>query len=65
MTNAHVVAGTSSTTVEVTTSSGRTRQLDAQVVYYDPEVDVAVLDVPDLDEQPLQFSLTRPPSATT
>lgn len=56
MTNAHVVAGTSSTTVEVTTSSGRTRQLDAQVVYYDPEVDVAVLDVPDLDEQPLQFS---------
>ena len=56
MTNAHVVAGTSSTTVEVTTSSGRARQLDAQVVYYDPEVDVAVLDVPDLEEQPLQFS---------
>ncbi|MEJ8279713.1 MarP family serine protease [Pseudonocardia spirodelae] len=56
MTNAHVVAGTSSTTVEVTTASGRTRQLDADVVFYDPEVDVAVLAVPDLEEQPLQFS---------
>ncbi|WP_075302153.1 MULTISPECIES: MarP family serine protease [unclassified Pseudonocardia] len=56
MTNAHVVAGTSSTTVEVTTASGRTRQLDAEVVFYDPQVDVAVLDVPALEEEPLQFS---------
>ncbi|ANY09995.1 MarP family serine protease [Pseudonocardia sp. HH130630-07] len=56
MTNAHVVAGTSSTSVEVTTSRGRTRQLDAEVVYYDPQVDVAVLDVPALEEEPLQFS---------
>lgn len=56
MTNAHVVAGTSSTTVEVTTASGRTRRLDAEVVFYDPQVDVAVLDVPALEEEPLEFS---------
>ena len=56
MTNAHVVAGTSSTAVEVTTASGRTRNLDATVIFYDPEVDVAVLDVPELEEEPLQFS---------
>ncbi|MFC4460087.1 MarP family serine protease [Pseudonocardia nematodicida] len=56
MTNAHVVAGTSSTTVEVTTAAGRSRQLDATVIYYDAEVDVAVLDVPALEEEPLRFS---------
>lgn len=56
MTNAHVVAGTSSTTVEVTTDSGRTRRLDAEVIHYDPGVDVAVLDVPDLEEEPLRFT---------
>ncbi|MET0189680.1 MAG: MarP family serine protease [Pseudonocardia sediminis] len=56
MTNAHVVAGTTSTSVEVTTGSGRTRQLDADVISYDPEVDVAVLDVPDLEADPLEFS---------
>ncbi|MCW0215063.1 MAG: MarP family serine protease [Pseudonocardia sp.] len=58
MTNAHVVAGTSDTTVEVTTRSGRTRQLDARVVSYDPQVDVAVLAVPDLDADPLPFKST-------
>ena len=56
MTNAHVVAGTSSTTVEVRSPSGRTRTLDAEVISYDPEVDVAVLAVPDMDAEPLQFS---------
>lgn len=56
MTNAHVVAGTSSTSVEVTTGSGRTRDLDAEVIHYDPAIDVAVLDVPDLDQEPLQFT---------
>ncbi|MBP2365016.1 S1-C subfamily serine protease [Pseudonocardia parietis] len=56
MTNAHVVAGTSSTTVEVTTASGRTRRLDAEVIHYDPQVDVAVLDVPELEEEPLRFT---------
>ena len=56
MTNAHVVAGTTSTSVEVTTGSGRTRQLEADVISYDPEIDVAVLDVPDLEADPLPFT---------
>jgi S1-C subfamily serine protease len=55
MTNAHVVAGTNETTVEIETSRG-IRQLDARVVSYDPEVDVAVLAVPDLDVDPLVFA---------
>ncbi|GLZ32990.1 serine protease [Lentzea sp. NBRC 105346] len=50
MTNAHVVAGTNEVTVEV----GR-GQFDATVVHYDAQMDVAVLAVPDLDAQPLQF----------
>lgn len=56
MTNAHVVAGTTSTSVEVTTPRGSTRDLDATVVHYDPQIDVAVLDVPDLEREPLRFS---------
>lgn len=55
MTNAHVVAGTSETSVEVRNSRGRIRALDATVVVYDPNVDVAVLRVPDLDATPLPF----------
>jgi S1-C subfamily serine protease len=54
LTNAHVVAGTSSTQVEVAGRRGPV-DLDARVVLYDPEVDVAVLRVPDLDEKPLVF----------
>jgi S1-C subfamily serine protease len=54
LTNAHVVAGTSSTQVEVAGRRGPV-ELDARVVLYDPEVDVAVLRVPDLDEKPLVF----------
>ncbi|CCH27633.1 MarP family serine protease [Actinosynnema sp. NPDC047251] len=50
MTNAHVVAGTSEVTVEV----GR-GQFDATVVHYDPQTDVAVLAVPDLEAEPLEF----------
>lgn len=50
MTNAHVVAGTNEVTVEV----GR-GQFDATVVHYDAQLDVAILAVPDLDAQPLQF----------
>ncbi|GDY30726.1 MarP family serine protease [Gandjariella thermophila] len=50
MTNAHVVAGTDEALVEV----GR-GELEARVVYYDPEVDVAVLAVPDLTAAPLTF----------
>lgn len=48
ITNAHVVAGTD--TVELDTVLGLKR---ATVVLYDPEVDVAVLHVPDLGLEPL------------
>ena len=34
---------------------GRTVELDAKVVLYDPQVDLAVLRVPDLDADPLSF----------
>jgi S1-C subfamily serine protease len=51
MTNAHVVAGVRSPTVQ--TSDGRT--LPAVVVRFDPNRDVAVLDVPGLDRTPLGF----------
>jgi S1-C subfamily serine protease len=53
LTNAHVVAGVT-TKQTVTTSEGRT--LEAEVVFYDPQVDVAVLYVPGLDLTPLQFA---------
>ena len=51
MTNAHVVAGVRTPHVEV--SGGRT--LDATVVLYDPNRDIAVLKVPGLDVTPLAF----------
>jgi S1-C subfamily serine protease len=51
MTNAHVVAGTRQVAVVV---GGR--QLAATVVVYDPDRDVAILDVPDLDARPLRFA---------
>ena len=54
MTNAHVVAGTDETGVEITRRN-RIVELEAEVVLYDPQVDVAVLRVPDLDAEPLQF----------
>jgi S1-C subfamily serine protease len=50
MTNAHVVAGTRD--VQVDTARGR---LDAQVVVYDPERDLAVLYVPGLIAPALPF----------
>jgi len=52
MTNAHVVAGVTQRQT-VTTASGQT--LTATVVYYDPQVDVAVLYVPGLSLSPLHF----------
>jgi S1-C subfamily serine protease len=55
MTNAHVVAGTADTGVEVRTRRGSVRELDAEVVLYDPAVDLAVLRVPDLEADPLSF----------
>lgn len=51
MTNAHVVAGTDDTAVE--TPQGR---LPARVVYFDPQVDVAVLAVPRLQSKPLTIA---------
>jgi len=51
MTNAHVVAGTAAVTVD--TAGG---PLDATVVLFDPEVDVAILAVPGLVSQPLTFA---------
>ena len=51
MSNAHVVAGSDSVTVEV---DGQT--YDAGVVSYDPEADISILDVPNLPSPPLPFA---------
>jgi serine/threonine protein kinase len=51
MSNAHVVAGADSVTVE---SNGTT--YDAQVVSYDPNADISILDVPNLSAPPLKFA---------
>ncbi|MFE3293243.1 acid resistance serine protease MarP [Rhodococcus sp. NPDC059234] len=51
MTNAHVVAGTDKVVVD--TARGA---LDAKVVLFDPEVDIAVLAVPGLDADALPFA---------
>ncbi|ACU34227.1 MarP family serine protease [Actinosynnema pretiosum subsp. pretiosum] len=50
MTNAHVVAGTTEVSIEV--GQGK---FDATVVHYDAQTDLAILAVPNLDAQPLQF----------
>ncbi len=52
LTNAHVVAGV--TQQQMVTAGDR--QLPATVVFYDPQVDVAVLYVPGLNLPPLQFA---------
>ncbi len=51
MTNAHVVAGTRQVSVVV-----GSQQLPATVVLYDPDRDVALLNVPDLDAHRLRFA---------
>jgi S1-C subfamily serine protease len=51
MTNAHVVAGVRSPKVHV---DGK--ELDATVVLYDPNRDVAILAVPELSRPPLRFA---------
>jgi S1-C subfamily serine protease len=53
LTNAHVVAGVTARQT-VTTTNGTV--LQAAVVYYDPQVDVAILYVPGLDLRPLHFT---------
>jgi S1-C subfamily serine protease len=59
MSNAHVVAGSDSVTIEV---DGDT--YDAGVVSYDPEADISILDVPNLPSQPLSFAEGAAPTGT-
>lgn len=59
MSNAHVVAGSESVTVEV---DGQT--YDAGVVSYDPSADISILDVPNLPSPPLQFDMQEAKSGT-
>ena len=53
MTNAHVVAGVSDPEVLIGDET-----VDAKVVYYDPQIDVAVLSLDDNGRTPLDFSTT-------
>lgn len=53
MTNAHVLAGVQSATVQV-----GNREINATVVLYDPELDIAVLSVPGVDRPALPFQKT-------
>jgi S1-C subfamily serine protease len=57
MTNAHVVAGVRHPTVVLSTGT-----LSAQVVVFDPDRDIAVLRVPNLQRPPLRFR-SGPPAA--
>ncbi|MGA8544243.1 MAG: acid resistance serine protease MarP [Mycobacterium sp.] len=59
MTNAHVVAGSNSVTVE---ASGK--HYPATVVDYDPTVDIAILAVPNLAPGPLAFANNQVASGT-
>ncbi|WP_353650216.1 MarP family serine protease [Nakamurella sp. A5-74] len=59
MTNAHVVAGSATTTVQTESET-----LPATVVLYDPETDLAVLSVPALKEKALTFDAQDQPSGT-
>ena len=58
LTNAHVVAGVTQDQT-VTTMNGV--RYKAQVVFYDPQVDIAVLYVPGLNLAPLQFDYQAQP----
>jgi S1-C subfamily serine protease len=51
MSNAHVVAGSDSVTVEA-----EGKKYDATVVSYDPNQDISILAVPDLPQKPLVFA---------
>jgi hypothetical protein len=52
LTNAHVLAGVRS--VQVVTEDGRA--VEGDVVYFDPDMDLAVIDAPELTVRPLTFS---------
>ena len=51
MSNAHVVAGSDTVSVE---AEGQT--YDATVISYDPDADISILDVPNLPQKPLVFA---------
>jgi len=57
LTNAHVVAGTD--TVAILVKDG---ELDAHVVYYNSDIDLAILAVPDLTAPPLHFDAGAAPA---
>jgi S1-C subfamily serine protease len=59
MSNAHVVAGSETVTVE---ADGKT--YDATVVSYDPNADISILDVPGLPATPLQFDMQEAATGT-
>lgn len=61
LTNAHVVAGVTDGPV-VDAINGQ--HYSAKVVLYDPERDLAVLDVPGLPERPLKFAQSAPAGAS-
>jgi S1-C subfamily serine protease len=51
MTNAHVVAGAETFSVDAERNT-----YEARVISYDPQADIAILDVPGLSAQPLKFA---------
>ncbi len=53
VTNAHVIAGSSKSSIEANGSDGR---LDATAIAFDPRNDIAVLRVPSLDRPALNFA---------
>ena len=57
VTNAHVVAGETDTTVQV---GGNPPGLDADVIDFDPHDDIAILRVPGLNEPPLKLAQNTP-----
>jgi S1-C subfamily serine protease len=59
MSNAHVVAGAETVTVD----DGQ-HTYDAHVVSYDPNADISILEVPDLTATTLQFELQEAPDGT-
>ncbi|MET0456494.1 MAG: acid resistance serine protease MarP [Mycobacterium sp.] len=59
MSNAHVVAGSDSVTVEAEGKS-----YDATVVSYDPDADISILDVPGLPAAPLEFDMQEAQTGT-
>jgi len=54
LTNAHVVAGVRNPDV---VAGGSGRVYESTVVYFDPDMDLAVLSVPDLPVDPLKFTM--------